>query len=957
MLWKTTVAILGLLSCSITGLFFLPYLIRQKLGMPLPVSIHDPVVQQGLRPSAKFGMKVLESITKEYHGYNSDANLRVRRELVQHLKELQTDFNLNWGCTQPDPFGFVLQDPIDMCVHEPGSLIYYESNNVVVTLAGTSNTSLLVSSHFDSAIESYGATDDGVAVAGMVSVLHALSRYGKATALTRRAACFHPLPHSIVFNFNNGEELGMLGAAAFTLHPLFKMAKAFVNLDGTGVSGNHAEFLFRTNSFAMVSALMKSNPFPHSSIIANNVMRMLHSDTDYRPYSSSLPGADYAFYSYRFGMRGADPRYLYHSSRDDIDHTSSKSLQHLASNLLASIYTIVNGTFLERIAIDADLESTPTTGTLPIPSFLFFDRFGTIGVSQSSIAFLLSIAGLVVCVLVVALLKLLADFFSAGSKSVVNQTIKPSLNSFLLVLFSFTASLLVSLLFSVLKTAINPGSTYGNPELVSISTAVLCLATFSVTEIVWPRISQFLRLSRHSLFQTNRYEFLPDSEPLEFSDSDQSSTAGDDERSEVELAREPLLPDRGEGHSIVPATQLKSKVLSTWFPIGILVFWMGWLVFAFAAAMNGVSVFYFFFDFALFAFCTLLLSLGMDFMYRRSLHGVWELEPTPREKQFRSFYEDYFWIVQIALAGTVPTVFMSDLFQQLLVGIPSVIGEGISDTVVDMLLSFLISISLLNFMPVLSQTDRSKSAAILFGLFAVLWLPQLFLWPYSIDRPFKYDFSETWNITTAESSRTADVTIRLMSGMTVAAWYRAMPGIALPSRLGSEQGQTATFHSSMTPNMELLGGGRVADLIQLHGVKIRKGLIEATVVGSPGTRMCVLGFSNRPANSTLVVDSESKWSDYPAHHAGDSLGTDSDAQISVYRRNYASNGRISVPFALQLHGGPIPLLHVSCQHQMYALSSVYIDFLKSKPDWTLNGISPNQGGRYFITKTFSFDKA
>jgi Zn-dependent M28 family amino/carboxypeptidase len=194
-----------------------------------------------------------------------------------------------------------------------------------------------------------------IATASMIAILHSLAR----------TACFSSLNHSVVMNFNNGEENGLFGGDAFTLHPLFKNIKAFLNLEGTGASMEYTELLFRTNSYPLVSLLMNTNPFPHSSIMANQVMRMLQSDTDYRPYSATLPGADFAFYT---------DRYLYHTAYDDINHTSAKSMQHMSSNILSSIYSIMNSTFLEHAQVDPDLESNPSTEDLPIPSFLFYDR-------------------------------------------------------------------------------------------------------------------------------------------------------------------------------------------------------------------------------------------------------------------------------------------------------------------------------------------------------------------------------------------------------------------------------------------------------------------------------------------------------------------------------------------------------------------------------------------------------
>ena len=46
----------------------------------------------------------------------------------------------------------------------------------------------------------------------------------------RLALTSDPLEYDIIFNFNNGEEMGLFGGYSFLLHPWFKAVKAFINL-------------------------------------------------------------------------------------------------------------------------------------------------------------------------------------------------------------------------------------------------------------------------------------------------------------------------------------------------------------------------------------------------------------------------------------------------------------------------------------------------------------------------------------------------------------------------------------------------------------------------------------------------------------------------------------------------------------------------------------------------------
>jgi len=74
----------------------------------------------------------------------------------------------------------------------------------------------LVPRFLDSVLIGKGATDDGVAVTVCLEMIRNLVN--------------HPVKHNVIFNINNGEEVGLYGAAAFMKHPWAKDVKAFVNL-------------------------------------------------------------------------------------------------------------------------------------------------------------------------------------------------------------------------------------------------------------------------------------------------------------------------------------------------------------------------------------------------------------------------------------------------------------------------------------------------------------------------------------------------------------------------------------------------------------------------------------------------------------------------------------------------------------------------------------------------------
>ena len=92
------------------------------------------------------------------------------------------------------------------------SAVYFEGSNVLVKIDGADVDSnadpdlggdgLLFSAHFDSVSTAPGATDDGMGVATLISLVDYFSKEENRPRKT------------IVFNINNGEEDGLYGAHA-----------------------------------------------------------------------------------------------------------------------------------------------------------------------------------------------------------------------------------------------------------------------------------------------------------------------------------------------------------------------------------------------------------------------------------------------------------------------------------------------------------------------------------------------------------------------------------------------------------------------------------------------------------------------------------------------------------------------------------------------------------------------
>lgn len=183
------------------------------------------------------------------HPYNSHSNDHVHGYVLARLQAIASQY----------PHVSVVEDRIsnaswavDRGISKKYG-VYFEGTNILVKIDGTEPGSggdgVLFSAHYDSVSTAPGATDDGMGVSTLIQMVDYLGqRRPKKTA---------------VFNFNNGEEDGLLGAYAFLLHPWSNLTSTFLNLEGASSGGSvpHTpHFTFHNHQ------ITHTNPFqpPHA---------------------------------------------------------------------------------------------------------------------------------------------------------------------------------------------------------------------------------------------------------------------------------------------------------------------------------------------------------------------------------------------------------------------------------------------------------------------------------------------------------------------------------------------------------------------------------------------------------------------------------------------------------------------------------------------------------------------
>ena len=252
--------------------------------------------------------------------------------------------------------------------------VYQGVQNVLIMLHSKKHPPqegvLMISAHYDSPVGTKGASDNAANVANMIEILQVL------------ATDHENLPRSVLFMFTGAEETILQGSHMFSIsgHPWVNYVKAFINIEAAGSGGR--ELMFQATSNAMALAWARAAPFPHGSIIGQEVFQsgIIPSDTDFRMYVDKLkiPGMDLA---------NVENGQNYHTSLDIPENIEPGAMQRYGENVLETARELLKDEDFWRQDSNSD-----SNGLL-----IFFDVLGLfvlVITSMTSLLFLL--AGVVV---------------------------------------------------------------------------------------------------------------------------------------------------------------------------------------------------------------------------------------------------------------------------------------------------------------------------------------------------------------------------------------------------------------------------------------------------------------------------------------------------------------------------------------------------------------------------------
>ncbi len=193
--------------------------------------------------------------------------------------------------------------------------------NVTATIGGGSGRHLLLATHYDSSTVGPGASDAGMGVATLLEV-------GSLLRLER-------LPRPVTLLFDEGEEAGLLGAAAFLADdPLAGHVDSLVNLEARGVSGPALMFETSQPNGPAISAFAAAARHPAANSMSTDFYALIPNSTDVDIF------APRRWTTLNFAVIGNETRY--HSPGDSLAAMDQRSLHHMGSQTLAAARALLN---------------------------------------------------------------------------------------------------------------------------------------------------------------------------------------------------------------------------------------------------------------------------------------------------------------------------------------------------------------------------------------------------------------------------------------------------------------------------------------------------------------------------------------------------------------------------------------------------------------------------------------
>ncbi len=193
--------------------------------------------------------------------------------------------------------------------------------NVIAVIGPPTGKALLLNAHYDSTPVGPGAGDDGIGVATLLEVASILKN--------------EPLKRPVIFLFNEGEELGLVGAQAFLADPLSRNVDSLVNLEARGVRGPANMFETSRPNSAAIALYRQTAAHPVANSLSTDVYRLLPNYTDVNSFEKR------GWLTLNIAPIGNETRY--HSAGDELAALDPRTVQHMGDQTLALARSLTSG--------------------------------------------------------------------------------------------------------------------------------------------------------------------------------------------------------------------------------------------------------------------------------------------------------------------------------------------------------------------------------------------------------------------------------------------------------------------------------------------------------------------------------------------------------------------------------------------------------------------------------------
>ena len=278
--------------------------------------------------SADHAKQLIDTFADEPHSVlHTEAHARSRDEIVTMFKDLGYQPEIH---SDPMP----LSEATNTSQYsEAGldALARLNTENIVVRDPGKTDDTMMLTAHYDSAVDfektadgrwdpkpgvSSGAADDGYGVATIIETLRAIKADGRTPE------------RSLLIVITDAEELNLLGAMNEMLHHRadYDNVDLIVNIEARGTSGPAVMFETSDTNASATEFFLKNAPRPFATSLMPAVYRMMPNGTDLSIYLKE------GFTGLNFASIGNSENY--HTASDSPAYSDLTSLQHYGDQVL-----------------------------------------------------------------------------------------------------------------------------------------------------------------------------------------------------------------------------------------------------------------------------------------------------------------------------------------------------------------------------------------------------------------------------------------------------------------------------------------------------------------------------------------------------------------------------------------------------------------------------------------------